>query len=1015
MNSEAIKKTTGPCVILAGAGTGKTYTIVEKIKYLIENKIYPPEKIVCITFSNEAANNLSLRVSKIVGQSSAIIRTFHGFSADLLRKYGSEIGISKEFKILDPDQAKVVLHRNLKINPINCHRYISAIGSAKDLGITLNEMQNFISDRMKKYEVIDIEKRFENLNFELQTIHLSKSKVDKKELVKEIKNIKDIIEMKKFSNCWNAYEKLKSKGNYLDYSDLNILAISLFDKNPEVAVNFDYIIVDEFQDTNKLQLDFLARLAPHKNITIVGDINQSIYRFRGAYKDNLSYFKKQFSVSEKDIFNLKKSYRSPNTVLKAAHKLISNNYDNEEDLFFVENAHNLEGEKIKVYEMKNAQEEARKVVELIKHEQQNQVPLEEICVMFRAHQYGRIIKIALEQAGIPYHSVSKSSLLKQKSVKTVVDYLTILNKLKRKEKGGEQAWWDLAYQLNFQQEDLIKIGKMIKSLSKSRARNKGNGSLEIEEVNGKELPSVYLFNNIMEIDLSDDGKLAAKILIERIKLMLGFLDKPISALLQEVYRISGLANEQKTIEEKEIMLNLSKFYEIAKSHEELYDSDLYNFLYYLQVLEDLDIEIDAAQLEEEGVRLMSCHSTKGLEFRTVIITNMAQGRFPIERYVNNSLIPTELFPDIKEEIKRFSDEEKKDFLVSYEKHHQMQEERRLAYVSFTRAKEKLVFTYSKEYSGKEFLPSQFLNEVNYKSNTDFSFEKDLDQKYTQEERKNEKNIPEFSTALQYQNFPEVLNEIVSSNSVVEKKKENKRLSPSALILFSNCQKEFEYKYVFNMPERKKISWEAMRLGSFVHLVLEKGVKSGFSSLDEFLQLAKELNLDDEWESVELSEAQTMVRVFFERHKGRYDSNSKTEQFLNLKIGGIDFIGFADRIDFINGGAQIVDYKTGKSNIGPKERNWQLGFYALAAEEKYGLVRKVILDMLRQERPIEFEIDNDGNAVCTSSKFIDGFNIKEVKKEIIDIALKIQECYKNGFSPCPIEKNCEFCNEYVYGL
>ena len=127
---DAIHKKEGPCVILAGAGTGKTYTIVEKLKYLIGEKVYSPEKVVCITFSNEAANNLILRVGKSLSldkNDGLIIRTFHGFSADLLRRYGSKIGINEKFKILNPDEAKVVLHRNLKINVGNCHKYIGTI------------------------------------------------------------------------------------------------------------------------------------------------------------------------------------------------------------------------------------------------------------------------------------------------------------------------------------------------------------------------------------------------------------------------------------------------------------------------------------------------------------------------------------------------------------------------------------------------------------------------------------------------------------------------------------------------------------------------------------------------------------------------------------------------------------------------------------------------------------------------------------------------------------------------
>jgi RecB family exonuclease len=198
-------------------------------------------------------------------------------------------------------------------------------------------------------------------------------------------------------------------------------------------------------------------------------------------------------------------------------------------------------------------------------------------------------------------------------------------------------------------------------------------------------------------------------------------------------------------------------------------------------------------------------------------------------------------------------------------------------------------------------------------------------------------------------------------------------------------------------------------------VLEKGVSSGYKKLEEFIQYAKELLLEEEWESINIDEVETLIKVFFERHKNKYDEKSKTEQFLPLKIEGIDFIGFADRIDFLDNGIQIVDYKTGKTAITPKDRDIQLSFYALAAQEQYGKVRRVILDMLKQEKPLEFEIDDKGNAICTSSDRISGFNIYDVESEIVEIAKSIQEAYKKGFKPCPIEKNCEFCNEYVYGL
>src|SRR3990167_3515334 len=317
INKEINEKVAGPCVILAGAGTGKTYAIVEKIRHLIEKKIYQPQKILCITFSNEAVNNLLSRVRAFLDNDSKepIIRTFHAFSADLLREQGHRMGINPDFKILDPDGAKVLLHRNLRIQPYHCHKYIASINTAKDLGIPIESIQEYLDNKAKEFYGIDLERRLEELQFELQTLYL---KADKE----------------------------KKKNNYQDYSDLNRNALYLLNRYPDIANNYDYIVVDEFQDTNKVQLDFLLGLAAKGNVTIVGDLNQSIYRFRGAYKDNFNVFKKHFRISDKDIFNLDKSRRSSNKILRAAHNLILNNYSRPGECFEVVNSEGREGEEI---------------------------------------------------------------------------------------------------------------------------------------------------------------------------------------------------------------------------------------------------------------------------------------------------------------------------------------------------------------------------------------------------------------------------------------------------------------------------------------------------------------------------------------------------------------------------------------------------------------------------------------------------------------------------------------------
>ncbi len=960
-----IEKVKGPCVVMAGAGTGKTYTIVEKVKYLINNNIYSPERIACITFSNEAANNLLNRVRRFIDFENTrepIIKTFHSFSAYLLREFGDKIGINKDFSILDPDAGKILLHSSFKLDAAHCYKYISAIGTAKDLGVSIKDYEKFLDSKINGRNEEKIKKELENLHFVLQTMHLRGKKEDKRNLLEKINDLTQIIEINRFIKIWKGYEKLKERKNSLDYSDLNLLAIKLLKENTEIGKKFDYIIIDEFQDTNKVQIGLLFELAKNGNLMVVGDLNQSIYRFRGAYKNNLEIFKNYFNVTNEDIYNLDLSYRSPNKVLRNAHNLITNNYKNKSDCFFVENAHGREGDKIRVYEMLDGKEEARKIIEIIEEEIKKGTGKEEICIMFRTHQQTRLVKKMLEERKIEYTSVGKNSLLKQTSIKLAVNYMSLIGKLKKKQ-SNKELWWDIFYNSGMKGEDLSNIGTFLKK-------------------NEKEDLNVLILNKENDLKLTPIGKSLLLIIKERIKILSNFEIKNIEGFIQEVYRVLGLVNTE--YNNKEILMNLNKFRELGKLNGELYESTLEGFLYYLEIIEKLGIEIDAADLEEKGIRIMTSHSTKGLEFKIIILTNMVEKKFPLLRISENFLIPAELLPDCID---------LKENYYNYQLENQIAEERRLCYVSFTRSKERLILTFANEYGGKKFANSRFLDEINFMENKDIELIKDKDRKYIEIE----KNV-----------------KIISAEKITDSEKfYEKFLSPSSLLTFLNCQKTFEYKYVFNMPEKKTFSWEAMQLGSFVHYILELGVKKNILSIKDFIDLARELIIEDDWKSVDLEETIFLLRIFFERNKGRYNEKSLTEQCLKMKHGEFNFIGYADRIDFLDKGIGIVDYKTGKSPIYGKDRDFQLGYYALAAA-KFGKVRKVTLDMLKQEKPIEFEIDDKGNAIEVINKKVT-FNIYDIEKELIETAGEIKKSYLNGFKACEIEKNCEFCNEYVYGI
>lgn len=968
---EAIRKISGPCIILAGAGTGKTHTIVEKIKYLIENKVYEPENIVCLTFSNEAVNSLLLRVQKNNNNlKKPIIRTFHGFSADILREHGERIGLNKEFKILDANEAKIVMCKNLRVSPYNCHKYVASISAAKDLGISIESLSSNLQKKSDKYAGIDVEKRFEQLQLDLQTFYLQRKK-NKHEIEFELEDLKKIIQIKKFISAWQAYEKIKKIRNYQDYADLNLNSLRLILENPEIKKQYKYIIVDEFQDTNKIQLDFIFSLAAEGNITIVGDLNQSIYRFRGAYENNFAEFKQKFNTKSSDIFNLDKSYRSSNKILKLANALIMQNESSKENIFEIKNANDREGEPIEVYELNNTREEARKIIEIVKKEIEDGRNPNEICIMFRTHQYGRIIKQALEKMRIQYYSVAKASLLKQKSIASIIDYLIVINAKNKNLNSGEQNWWSIFHNLNLEESDLIKIGKFIKE---------------------KRISIIYdkILSDINSLDLAEKSKPIINFHLENIKkLQESEINNLPEKLIEKVASLLGIIPEEESKEQKEAILNLEKFLEIAKNFSSMYESDLQSFVHYLEIIKSLDIEIEAPAIEENGVRLMTLHATKGLEYETVILTNLAHKRFPLERFGGNNLLPTEILPQFKNrELNPFD-------LQEYEKAHQLYEERRLCYVAFTRAKEKLILTYAKKYNEKEHYVSQFLEEINYKENPDILFS--IDDKNLYEEK-----IESNSQAA---------NLILPALKEIKKEEKISRFSPTALLTFAECEKKYEYKYVYHMPEEKPANWAAIKLGSFVHSVLDRGVKQKCVLLKDFENLALELQLSDEWKDISLEEAAPLIRVFFERNKNKYNEYSKTEQSLNITIDGIEFFGFADRIDFSPEGVEIIDYKTGASYIAPRNRNWQLGLYALAAA-RYGKVKRLTLDMLKHERPLEFEIDENGNARSVYSKRME-FNIEEIKKELVETAKRIQAALNSNFKPCPIEKNCDFCQEFVY--
>jgi len=1053
----AIEKVKGPCLLKAGAGTGKTYTIVKKISHMVNEKIYKPQEILCLTFSNEATNHLKEEVNKELKTSSEItIRTFHGFCSDILKGLGSKIDIDPDFEVLEPDDAKVLMHKYLGVSPYNSGRYVTSISTAKDFGISIEQMEKYTESLKSVFTGIeDIDLYAKEMDLKLKTLHLipNDTKEERKEIaenkkiiVKFIEGYDEYVKYRDFVEAWKKYDKLKKEKNYQDYSDLNFNVLKIFNTygSEDISKKYKYIIVDEFQDTNKLQFDLIQFLSKNLNgITVVGDPNQSIYAFRGSFGEVFSSFERTFNLKKEDIFNLDKSRRSPNKILRIAHELIKNNYENPKDCLKIEHYENKDGEKVKIYELKNGGEEARKIAEIVEKEIEDGTPLDEICILHRTHAQSKLIEQSLEAKNIPVISAGNTDLMNKPEVRTVISYLSVLNNLIERTGTGEQAWWSIFHYKNaLSPEDSIKIGRYLKD------HRKENMSIDYAAI-----------VNIKELDISNQAKDIIKRITDKIGEIIKSSNKLLPELILDVYELTGLNRQftyNRTPRNVEGLMNLKNFYDIALKYYNIHDKSLSSFINYLEILEKIGVDIPASKVKDiNAVRLMTIHAVKGLEFDKVIVSNLSDNRFPIERTRNEPLIPKILNPDIKIYLEKNKiDKDDDEAIKEYEKKTLMLEERRLCYVAFTRAKKDLILTFARSYNRNEDSTeaSIFLKEINYDENSDTSLIKDNEEKctifapcsmfdqhkdllkkqliesldidnfeilisrlltyYSVREGKIEDHNIDIKKLIDKKELEENINKHKKKISSLKFDKANFTFSPTALEVYDECPKRYELAHIFQMPERGAFEWGGASTGSFIHKLLEIGVRELYTKKENFIDKAKEMSKEEEWKGINLEDVNNLINVFWQRHKGKYNKDTLTEQKLPVELGGFNFYGIADRIDTIKGkDVEIIDYKTNSDTIPPKKRAWQLGFYAIGAKKALGLNPvKLTLEMLRLEKPIEAEVDKDGNVTAGRAK---GFNIKEVEQELIETAKKIVKDYEGEFLPTEDENNCRFCRYKFY--
>ena len=566
---EAVLYNDGPLLIIAGAGAGKTKTLTTKIAYLIEKKNVAPENILAITFTNKAAKEMKDRLFKTIGQTAKYLEvsTFHSFGLKLLRENYDALGYDKNFVIMDSDDSLTVVKKIIKdigYDPkiYNPRAIRNKISSCK------NEMTT--PEAYERYAASDFEK-----------------------VVQEV---------------YAKYEKKLQRNNSVDFDDLLLLPIELFKKNPDILNKYQdlyqYILIDEYQDTNEAQYILTKMLsAKNRKITCVGDDSQSIYSFRGANYKNILNFEKDYKDAKTIL--LEQNYRSTSNILDAANQVIKNNKMRKDKNLWTSRGI---GEKIKYYRAYNERDEAQYVIRKIKELTNRNVEYKDIAILYRTNAQSRVLEEEMLKENLPYRVIGSFYFYSRKEIKDLIAYLRLIHNSK----------------------DNVSLLRVINT------PKRGIGLKTIENLT---IQADAMGVSIYEA-ISSGKELEFKNLIEKLKEM--SKDLTLTELIDKVLDASGMKKEledEKTLEAEVRLENLEEFKSITKTFEEREGLiSLEDFLLEISLISDVEEYKD----DPNRISLMTVHSVKGLEFDHVFVVGMEEGIFPhINSLMDNSELEEE--------------------------------------------------------------------------------------------------------------------------------------------------------------------------------------------------------------------------------------------------------------------------------------------------------------------------------------------------------------------------------------
>ncbi len=961
----AVEHVSGPLLIVAGAGTGKTMVLTEKIAYLIASGLAEPEEILALTFTDKSAAELRDRVdAKLeLGYVDLAIFTFHKFCERLLQEYGLEIGLPRQFKLLTKIDSWLLLRD---------HVYDLGLDYFKPIGNPNKNLDELLTHFSKcKDELVE---PADYLKVAQSTIVSAADSAD----------VDEKIRLTELATAYEAYNQLVLKAGALDFGDLVMYAVKLLRDKPHakkgVSKRFKYILVDEFQDVNWAQYVLVKLLAETAQLTVVGDDDQSIYAFRGASVSNILRFKDDFPTATSLV--LTENFRSRQEILDLAYRVIQNNNPDrletklqiKKELTAARDWPAAVMPVVQAEELPDGQSEAKRVADLILEikETDPEASWNDFAILIRANKQAEEFMSALACAGIPYEFLTASGLYREPIVLDLLNFLQLAQ-----QSHNNVAWfrlWRLPM-LGLGEADIHALTayaklKTLDYIQVMRSvNNLDNVSVEGRAIITKLLGWLEQAWSTVKTDLPT-------------RIMIKFLeDSGYFKYLVHESEVNGSSDATRQI------FQLNKFLESCSEFEKtVADPHVAHLVTYFEAVQEAGDAGALYQPEDtpESVNILTVHRSKGLEFKYVFVVNVAEQRFPSGRRGEGLSLPPELI---------------REMLPTGDYH--FQEERRLFYVAVTRAKERLILTCAKNYGGKlEKKVSRFLVEAGLA-------EAPLKGKKTSvTEAIN--NFGQDGTVEGQFNYPLPTT-----------------FSFSQLRSYEACPYQYKLGTILRLPVQASHHFS---YGNTIHNTLQKFYKQvqdlNNSNQDVSFDLPVKITVLGEvkvpsletllglyeasWEpdgypnqaekNKYFTKGKKELTDFYEKNQGNWTVPVALEKDFLIKLKDYSLKGKIDRIDSVpDGSLQIIDYKTGKEKEKlTKADKEQLLWYQLVAEKlpeysKLGPVGKLSFYYLTNNQAVDFVADPD--------------DLVELQTKIITLIDGIQA---RNFTATPEKNKCEYC-------